>query len=206
MRYYAQMRYSIHMAKALGESFLSLRKGTEAVCSDKQSILQSLRSPMVNVWKWWSDGSDTNDLKIETEMSKVKMKMVNVMWVLIKTEMLNGVAKCRGSVTGGSDLIFHLAASLFPSWILLGSFLWLSLRLPSLSLLLLCLLPMSLVYFHFSLLRLCFHFYFHFLSLVSCTGCSFCFHSFFLKNGSPHEEKSSALVLSLTLLLCLMSI
>ena len=34
----------------------------------------------------------------------------------------------------------------------------------------------------------CFHF--HFLSLVSCGGCSSRFHSLFLKKGSPQEKSS----------------
>ena len=37
---------------------------------------------------------------------KTKMKMVNVTQMQIKTDMLNGVAKCRGSVTGKSDPVF----------------------------------------------------------------------------------------------------
>ncbi len=94
------------MKSGFANAFTAVLAGTEAVCRDKQSILQSLRSPMVNVWKRWSDGSFTNDLKIEMKILKAKMKMGNVMRVQIKTKMLNGVAKCRGSVTGESDPIF----------------------------------------------------------------------------------------------------
>jgi len=94
------------MESGFANAFTAVLAVTEAVCRDKQSILQSLRSPMVNVWKRWSDGSDTNDLKIEMKILKVKMKMGNVMRVQIKTKMLNGVAKCRGSVAGESDPIF----------------------------------------------------------------------------------------------------
>ncbi len=47
---------------------------------------------------------------------KIKIKMVNVTRMQIKTEMLNGVAKCRGSVTGTSDPVF--LSSCFPISIL----------------------------------------------------------------------------------------
>ncbi len=39
-------------------------------------------------------------------MKLLKIKMVNVMWMQIKTGMLNVVAKCGGTVTGDSDPIF----------------------------------------------------------------------------------------------------
>ena len=143
------------------------------------------------------------------------MKMVNVTQMQIITDMLNVVAKCRGSVTGKSDPI--LLSSCFPISILNSVcvfFLWLLLHLPSLSPLLLHLLKMSLVCFHFSLLCLCFHLYFHFSSfclcfyfcvfrLCFCTCCSFRFHSFFLKNGSAHEANSVVLCFLLSPLLCL---
>ena len=66
---------------------------------------------------------------------------------------------------------------------------------------------------HCSLLCLRFHFESHFLICFFCTGCSFhfagCnhyFHSFFLKNGSPHGDKFSSRDVSLPFLLCLTSI
>ncbi len=49
-------------------------------------------------------GSDTTELKIEMKLFKIKM--VNVVWMQIKTEMLNVVMKCGGSVTGASGPIF----------------------------------------------------------------------------------------------------
>ncbi len=94
------------MESGFANAFTVVFARTETVCRDKQSILQSLKSPMVNVWKWWSDGSDTIDLQMEMKIMKIKMKMVNVMWVQIKTEMLNGEAKCGGSVICESSLIF----------------------------------------------------------------------------------------------------
>jgi hypothetical protein len=47
----------------------------------------------------------------------------------------------------------------------------------------------------------CCHFCFHFCFHLSC----FCFHSFFLKNGSPHEEKFSVPGSLLPPLLCLIN-
>ncbi len=47
---------------------------------------------------------------------KIEMRMVNVTQMQIKTEMLNVVAKCRGSVTGTSDPV--LLSSCFPIFIL----------------------------------------------------------------------------------------
>ncbi len=103
-------------------------------------------------------------------------------------------------------LSFCLLAYLFRPWILQGSFLRLSLRLPLLSLLLLQFLIVFLVFLRF-------HFECHFLFLFFCTGCSFhfvgCnfhFHSLFLKNGSPHGDKFSSCDFSLAFLLCLTSI
>jgi hypothetical protein len=75
----------------------------EAVFCDEQSISQSLRFPKVNVRKGWSKGPNKNGLKIKIRILKIKMKMVNVTQMRIKTVMLNVVAKCRGSVTGKSD-------------------------------------------------------------------------------------------------------
>ncbi len=104
------------MDSGFANAFTAVFAWTEAVCLDKQSILQLLKSPTVNVWKWWSEGSDTNDLKIEMEILKVKMKMVNVTQMRIETEMLNGVANCRGSVAGTYDPVF--LSSCFPISIL----------------------------------------------------------------------------------------
>jgi hypothetical protein len=77
----------------------------EFVCRDRQGTLQSLRSPMVIVWKWWSD---TNGLKIK--ISKIKMKMVNV-----KMAILNVVAKWGESVTGASASILLSTCFSFPT-------------------------------------------------------------------------------------------
>ncbi len=78
----------------------------DAVSCDAQSISQTLRFPKVNVWK----------IEIKMKMVKIKMKMVNVTWMQFKVEMLNVVAKCRGSVTGKSGFI--LLSSRFPISIL----------------------------------------------------------------------------------------
>ncbi len=92
------------MESEFASVFTKVSAWTEAICRDKQSILQSLRSPTVNVWKWWSQGSDTTELEIE--MKFLKIKMVNIMEMWIKTGMLNMVVKCGGSVIVGSDPIF----------------------------------------------------------------------------------------------------
>ncbi len=90
------------MGSGFASAFTKVSAWAEAVCRDKQGILQSLSFPMVNVWKCWSTGSDTNELKIE----KLKIKRVNVRWMQIKMEMPNVVAKGWGSAIGDSALIF----------------------------------------------------------------------------------------------------
>ena len=93
---------------------------------------------------------------------------------------------------------------------------WLSRHLPSLSHLLLHLSYMSFFCGYFLFVCLCFGFHFHFLSFYFCSHiCSVCFHlrfrysfhfhSFFLKNGSPHEETSSVPEFCFGPLLCLMN-
>ena len=110
-------------------------------------------------------------------------------------------------------LSFCLSAYSFRPLILRGSSLWLSLRRPSLSLLLFWFLILSLSLLYFSPLCHRFHSECHFSLCFFCTGCNFhlagCnfyLHSFFLKNGSPPGDKFSSCDLSLAFLLCLTSI
>ncbi len=65
------------MESEFASAFTKVSAWTEAVCRDKQNILHSLRSPTVNVLKWWSKGSDTTELEIE--MKFLKIEMVNIM-------------------------------------------------------------------------------------------------------------------------------
>ncbi len=125
---------------------------------------------------------------------------------------LNVVAKWGGNVIDASVSIF---LSICLSFCTLNSsrVLWLSLRRPSLSFLLLQFLMLSLGFLYFSCLCHRFHFECHSSIYFFCTGCSFhfagCnfyFHSFFLKNGSPHGDKFSSCDFSVAFLLCLTSI
>ncbi len=118
----------------------------------------------------------------------------------------------RVSLALSTFLAVFLVLSCFHFWF---GF-WLSRHLPSLFHLFLHLSEMSFFCCYFLFVCLCFSFHTHFLSFYFCFHfCSICFHlrfhysfhchSFFLKNGSPHEEKSSVPGILRPPLLCLMN-
>jgi len=84
------------MELVLASAFTVAFVWAEFVGRDRPGALQSLRSPMVNIWTWWAD---TNGLKMK--ILEVKVEMVNV-----KMKIVNMVARWGGSVVDASVSIF----------------------------------------------------------------------------------------------------